>query len=138
MHEIQNIPFQYIYIVHLESDFFVDFQMSLYNFSCLGHFTYCVIPLILRGSHPSQINSLGEHTGLPSHMRQYLFLSFGPSMQHSLAHSLMADRSTVVGHVLMDHTCSFMCTSHIDMTAHMPAFLQVGEQSGNLLYAHMT
>ena len=53
-------------------------------------------------------------------------------------HSLMADRSMVVGHVPMDHTCSFMCTSHIEMTAHIPAFLWVGEHYGNLLYAHMT
>ena len=30
-------------------------------FSCLGHFPHCVIPLFsLRGSHPSQINSLGS------------------------------------------------------------------------------
>ena len=56
-------------------------------------------------------------------------------MQHSLAHSLMVDRSMVVGHVLLDHTCSSMCTSDIDMTAHTPAFLQVGQHSGNLLYA---
>ena len=44
-------------------------------------------------------------------------------MWHSLTHSFMADRRMVVGHVPMDHTCSFMCTSHIDMTAHNPAFL---------------
>ena len=48
------------------------------------------------------------------------------SMWHSLTHSLIADRRMVVGHVPMDHTCSLMCTSHIDMTAHNPAFLQVG------------
>ena len=28
----------------------------------------------------------------------------------------------VVGHVLMVHTCSFICTNHIDMIAHTPAF----------------
>ena len=114
---------------------FVDFQMLLYNFSCLGLFPYCVIPFILRGSYPLPHQLPGEHTGPPSHMSYYLFL-FSLSMKHSFAHSLMADRSMVVGHVLMDHTCSFMSTSHIDMTAHTPAFLQVREHSGNLLYAH--
>ena len=34
-------------------------------------------------------------------------------------------RSMVVGHVPMDYICSFMCTNHIDMTVHNPAFLQV-------------
>ena len=34
-------------------------------------------------------------------------------------------RSMVVGHVPTDHTCSFMCTNHIDMTVHNPAFLRV-------------
>ena len=29
----------------------------------------------------------------------------------------------VVGHILMDHTCSLMCTNHRDMTAHTPDFL---------------
>ena len=47
-------------------------------------------------------------------------------MQLSLPHSLMADRRTVVGHVLTDHMCSFMCNNHIDMTAHNLAFLWVG------------
>ena len=50
-------------------------------------------------------------------------LSFSLSQQH--CYSLTVDRSKVVGHILMDHTCSFMCTSHIDMTVHNPAFLQV-------------
>ena len=91
---------------------------------CSGHFAHCVIPL-LRGSHPLPHQLPGEHTGLPSHTRQYLYHS-ACSMRHSLTHSLMADRRTVVRHVPMDHMCSFMCTSHIDMTAHTPAFLQVG------------
>ena len=34
----------------------------------------------------------------------------------------MVGRSMVVGHILMVHTCSLMCTNHIDMTAHTPAF----------------
>ena len=28
----------------------------------------------------------------------------------------------VAGHILIVHTCSLMCTNHIDMTAHTPAF----------------
>ena len=58
-------------------------------------------------------------------MKQYLYHS-ACSMQHSLTDSLVADRRMVVGHVPMDHTCSFISTSHIDMTANNPAFLQVG------------
>ena len=42
----------------------------------------------------------------------------------------------VGGHVLMDHMCSFLCTCHIDMTVHTPAFLHVGNHSKNLSYAH--
>ena len=36
--------------------------------------------------------------------------------------------STVVGHILVVHTCSFMCTNHI--IAHIPSFLPVREHSG--------
>ena len=35
---------------------------------------------------------------------------------------LKTGRSMVVGHVLMVHASSFMCTNHIDMIAHTPAF----------------
>ena len=44
----------------------------------------------------------------------------------------------VVGHVLMVHMYSFQCSCHIGMTIHTPAFLQVGDHSRNLLYAHTT
>ena len=37
-------------------------------------------------------------------------------------HSYLIGRSMVVGHILMVHTYSLMCTNHIDMTAHTPAF----------------
>ena len=83
---------------------------------------HCVIPM-LRGSHPLPDQLPGEHTGPPSHARQCLFHSALVSSTH--AHSLIVDRSMVVGHILMDHTCSFMCTNHIDMTVHNPAFLRV-------------
>ena len=50
-----------------------------------------------------------------------------------------ADRSMVVGHILMVHTCSFLYTCHIDMTVHTPSFLWLGDHSTNLLWgeAHM-
>ena len=86
------------------------------------------------GATPSQINSLGS-IQVCHLMHGNISFSFGRSMQHSFTQSLMADRGMEVGHV---HTCSFMCTSHIGMTAHTSAFTPVGEHSGNLLYAHMT
>ena len=131
-----------VHLVHLYSAFRIlsDFQMSLYNFFIFllrPLFSYCVIPLFLKGSHPLPINSLGSiqvcHL-IPGNTS----FSFGLSMQHSFIHSLMAERSMVVGHVPTVHICSFMCTSHIGMTAHTPAFLGVREYSGDLLYAHMT
>ena len=54
----------------------------------------------------------------------------------ALLHILQSGRSVVVGHVLMVHTCSFMCTNHIDMIAHTLAFLWVGEQSCHLDFHH--
>ena len=112
------ISFQYIYIAQLESDF-CRFSNVALQFSCLGHFAYCVIPLFLRGSHPLPDLLPGEHTGLPFHMTGNTSLSFGPSIQHSLAytHSWQIEVQWF-GHVLTDHTCSFMCTSHINMMAH--------------------
>ena len=41
-----------------------------------------------------------------------------------------------VGHIPMVHTCSFMCTNHIDMIAHTLAFLQVGEYSHHPDFHH--
>ena len=32
----------------------------------------------------------------------------------------------VVGHVLMVHTCSFMCTNHVDMIGHTQSFYGLG------------
>ena len=92
-------------------------------FCCSGHFPYCII-LFLRASHPLPDQPPGEHTGpcLTQGSTSFIIRPFSAA----LLHSFLADRSTVVGHVPMNHTCSFMCTSHIDMTAHNPAFLQVG------------
>ena len=102
----------YIYIAHL---LFCRFSNVALQFSHLGHFPYCVIPLFLRVATPSQIKSLGSiqvcHL-IPSNTS----FSFGLSMQHSFPHSLMADRSMVfwwTTHVLLcapdtqtwQHTC---------------------------------
>ena len=78
---------------------------------------------LLRGSHPLPDQLPGEHTGPPSHTRQYLFVS--ALLGSTPTYSLMVHRSMVVGHIPMDHMCSFMCTNHIDMTVHNPAFLWV-------------
>ena len=86
------------------------------------------------GATPSHIYSLGSIQACHLIWGNTSLL-FGPSMQHSLAHSLMADRGTVVGHVLTDHIF-FYVHSHIDMTAHTPAFLWVGEHSGNLICSY--
>ena len=81
------ISFQYIYIVHLESDF-CRFSNITLQFCCLGHFANCVIPLFLRGSHPLPDQLPEEHTGLPSHTRQYLIIiwpfnaAFTPTLTH--------------------------------------------------------
>ena len=129
------------HLVHLYSAFriLLDFQMLLYNFSfsCSGHFFHTVSFHFSWGEPPPP-----RSTPWGAYRSAILYeavpLSFGLSMQHSFTHSLMADRSMVVGHVLMVHICSFMCTSHIGMTAHALAFIWFGEHSGKLLYAHMT
>ena len=40
----------------------------------------------------------------------------------TLTYSYLVGRSMVVRHIPMVHTCSLMCTNHIDMTAHTQAF----------------
>ena len=68
----------------------------------------------MRGSHPLPDQLPGHHTGLhrilcsiPSNNH--------PQCCHTYTYSLIVDRSTVVGHVLTVHMCSFMCTNHTDM-----------------------
>ena len=98
----------------------------LYMFLLLGPLSILYHTVSWGGATPSKINSLGN---IQVHIscKAVPLLSFNPSTQHILLlHSLVVDRSMVVGHVPMDHTCSFMCTSHIDMTAHNPVFLRVG------------
>ena len=45
------ISFQYNHIVHLESDF-CRFSNVALQFSCLGHFAYCAIPLFFLEGEP--------------------------------------------------------------------------------------
>ena len=78
--------------MHLYSAFriwlFCRFSNVTLQFSSLGHFPYCVIPFFLRGNHPLPDQLPGEHTGSPSHMRQYLS-SLGLSnaaLIHALTH----------------------------------------------------
>ena len=102
------------------------YLMHFTCFCCLGHFPCCIIPF-LEGEPPLPRSTPWGAYRSASHVSQYLFLSFDPSAQQFLLlHSLLVDRSTVVGHVPIDHTCSFMCTSHIDMAAHNLAFIWVG------------
>ena len=108
----------------------------LYSFFLLRPLSLqCHSTFFLRWSQPLPDQPLGEHTGLPSHMRQYLF-SFGLSMQLSFAHSLTADRNMVVGYVPTDHTCSFMYTSHTDMTADPHPFYELGSTLGTLVCSY--
>ena len=79
------ISFQYIYIAHLDSDFCRFSNVALEFFllrplSILCHSTF------LEGSHPLPDELPGEHTGLPSHMRQYLFnvWPFNAALTHTL------------------------------------------------------
>ena len=90
--------------------------------SILCHSTFSWV-----GATPSLINSLGS---IQAHHLIWGSTSFclALQMQHSFAHSLMADRSMVVEHVPMDHTCSSMCTGHIDMTAQ--PFYELGSTLG--------
>ena len=84
----------------------------------------------MRRSHPSQINSLG------SIQVTWQLLQFHQPMEtthcfcvHLITHIyntlsyiqyyLKSGRSMVVGHVLMVHTCSFMCINHINMITHL-------------------
>ena len=99
---------------------------------------YILCHTSMRRSHPLPDQLPGEHTGPQT--------SYGadPPLQlpsvlpltHTHSHMVTKDRSMVVGHFLMVHTCSFMCTNHIDMIAHTLAFLWVGEHFHHLDFHH--
>ena len=83
---------QYFISVHLYSAFkiwlFCRFSNIPLQFSCLGHFAYCVIPLFLRESDPLPDKLPREHRGLPSHIRQYIFIirPFSAALTWTLTH----------------------------------------------------
>ena len=89
--------------------------------------SFLVIPLYWGGATSSQINSLwsiwvchlmwGSASIYPP-SEPYIY-SF-----HTFTNSYQVGKSMVVGHILMVHTCSLMCTNHIDMMAHTQAFLK--------------
>ena len=83
----------------------------------------------MRGSHPLPDQLPGEHTGrMPqAACRSSWYNRLHCCHSHTHSHMVTADRSMVVGHVPTVHKCSFMCTNHIDMIAHISAFLRVGE-----------
>ena len=90
---------------------------------------------------PPPRSTPGEHTGdmaaILAFLLQYNNLGKCTVSAFTLLHSLFASgRSTVVGHALMVHTCSFMCTNNIDITVHTLAFLQVGGHSHHLDIHH--
>ena len=98
------------------------FYKLFYIYSCTGHFLHIVSFHFPEGEPPPPRSSPWGGIQVCHLIQGSTSLLFSLSVQHSLTHSLMADRSSVVGHVPMDHTCSFMCASHRDMTAHNLAF----------------
>ena len=82
---------------------------------------YSVLHQYEREPPSLQINSLGSIQVRISLCAVYLVTIAFNAATHTHIH-IMVDRSTVVGHVPMVHMCSFMCTNHIHMIAHTPAF----------------
>ena len=87
---------------------------TLQCFFCTGHFFHTVLFLLEGEPPPPRSTPWGAYRPAISGGAVPLFI-----IQPFSA----VVRSMVVGHVLMDHTCSFMCTNHIDMTVHNLAFL---------------
>ena len=101
------------------------FYCTLHIFFCLGH-SLLSHSYIEGEPPPPRSTPWGAYRPIISHTRWNPYYHWAYLMQLSLSHSLLIDRSTVVGHVPTDHMCSFMYTSHIDMTVHNQAFLRVG------------
>ena len=94
----------------------------------------------MRGSDPLQDWLPGEHTGWMAQAacRSSWYNHLHCCHSHTHSHMVAADRSMVVGHVPTVHRCSFVCTYHIDMIVHTPAFLWVGKHSRHLDLHHAT
>ena len=111
-----------IYIAHWENG---TFYLLHFTHVLLKPLLHTVSFLIEGEPPPPRSTPWGAYRPAISH-GAVPFCHSAYSMWYSLTHSPMVDRRTVVGHVLMDHMCSFMCTSHIDITIHNPTFLWVG------------
>ena len=133
-----------IYLSNLystSSQIFTSYQKRFTIFHLCKAFQ-CFIPL-WEGASSSQINSLGS-IQVPCQL--YLHFCFSATTWGNAwcfcirliapPTILQSGRIMVVGHVPTVHTCSFMCTNHIDMIAHTLAFLWVGEHSHHPDFHH--
>ena len=77
---------------------------------------------ILRRNHLLQDQLCGEHTGLPSNAGQCLPLSAFRATHLLLSHTLIWYIEVWWLGIFQQSACSLMCTNHIDMTEHTPAF----------------
>ena len=94
---------------------------ALYNFFCQAILAHTV-SFLIDGEPPTpRSTAWGAYRSAISCEAVPLHSAFHSSTPYSLT----VDRSMVVGHIPLDHMHSFMCTNHIDMTVHNPAFLQV-------------
>ena len=115
---------------------------ALYNIHLCKAFQ-CFIPL-REGATSSQIKSLGS---IQVTWQLYPHFCFSTTTWENAQcfcicltappTILQLGRSMVVGHVWTVHTCSFMCTKHIDVIAYPLAFLQVGEHFGIVAFSHV-
>ena len=87
--QILILSFHLFHLVYLYSAFriLLDFQMSLYNFHFPVQATFFIFHFSW-GVHPLPDQLPGEHTGLPSHVRQYLFFiwPFNAAVIYTLTH----------------------------------------------------
>ena len=86
------------------------FSSALHNTITAAKATTILCHTSMRGSHPLPDQLPGEHTG-PHHTLCSIPSNNHLQCCHTYTHSLMVDRSTVVGHIPMVHMCSFMCTN---------------------------
>ena len=100
-------------------------QMLLNNCFSTRPLLHTVSFLIEEEPPPPRSTPWGAYRPAISH-EAVPFYHSACSMWHSLTHSHMTDRSTEVEHVLMDHMCLFICTSHVDMTVHIQPFHELG------------
>ena len=115
-----------IITVHLYSTFriFVGFSnvaLQFFIFLLRPLFSYHVIPLFLRGSQPLTDQLPGEHTGLPSYMRQCLIFvqPFNAALIHTLTHGGWACSND-------PHMFFYVHQSHRHESTHPSLFISLG------------